>query len=64
MHLTREFNNIQMWKQQNVSCDVKNIINVMKCRGCGEEYIEETGNFLCKWVTLKPAYPQPPNKNA
>ena len=30
---------------ENMSCDVKNVIYVMKCRGCGEEYIGETGNF-------------------
>ena len=35
-----------------MSCDVKNVIYVMKCRGCGEEYIGETGNFLRKRVTV------------
>ena len=37
---------------ENMSCDVKNVIYVMKCRGCGEEYIGETGNFLRKRVTV------------
>ena len=35
-----------------MSCDVKNVIYVMKCRGCGEEYIGETGNFLRKRITV------------
>ena len=35
-----------------MSCDVKNVIYVMKCRGCGDEYIGETGNFLRKRVTV------------
>ena len=26
----------------NMSCDIKNVVYVMKCRGCGEEYIGET----------------------
>ena len=36
---------------KNVSCDAKNVIYVMKCRGCGDEYIGETGNCLRKGVT-------------
>ena len=36
----------------NMSCDVKNVIYVMKCRGCGEEYIGETGNLLRQRVTI------------
>ena len=36
----------------NMTCEVKNVIYVMKCRGCGEEYIGETGNFLRKRVTI------------
>ena len=35
-----------------MSCDVKNMIYVMKCRGCGDEYIGETGNYLRKRVTV------------
>ena len=37
---------------ENMSCDVKNVIYVMKCRGCGDEYIGETGNYLRKSVTV------------
>ena len=32
--------------------DVKNVVYVMKCRGCGEEYIGETGNPLRQRVTI------------
>ena len=35
-----------------MSCDVKNVVYVMKCRGCGEEYIGETGNPLRQRVTI------------
>ena len=35
-----------------MSCDVKKVIYVMKCRGCGYEYIGETGNYLRKRVTV------------
>ena len=28
-----------------MSCDVKNVIYVIKCRGCGEEYIGETSDL-------------------
>ena len=37
---------------ENMTCEVKNVIYVMKCRGCGEEYIGETGNFLHKRVDI------------
>ena len=37
---------------ENMSCDVKNVIYVMKCRGCGDEYIGETSNYLRKRVTV------------
>ena len=37
---------------EKMPCDVKNIIYVMKCRGCGEKYIGETGIFLSKRVTI------------
>ena len=37
---------------ENMSCDVKNVVYVMKCRGCGEEYIGETGNPLRQRVTI------------
>ena len=35
-----------------MTCDVRNVIYVMKCRCCGKEYIGETGNFLRKRVTV------------
>ena len=35
-----------------MTCEVRNVICVMKCRGCGEEYIGETGNYLRKRVTV------------
>ena len=34
---------------KSMSCNVQ---NVMRCRGCGEEYIGETDNFLRKRVTV------------
>ena len=37
---------------EDMTCEVKNVIYVMKCRGCGEEYIGKTGNFLRKRVTI------------
>ena len=37
---------------ENMSCNVKNVVYVMKCRGCGEEYIGETGNPLRQRVTI------------
>ena len=37
---------------ENMTCEIKNVIYVMKCRGYGEEYIGETGNFLRKRVTI------------
>ena len=37
---------------ENMSCDVKNVIYVMKCKGCGDEYIGETDNYLRKRVTV------------
>ena len=35
-----------------VKNDVKNVVYVMKCGGCGEEYIGETGNLLRQRVTI------------
>ena len=35
----------------NISCDVKNVIYVIVCAGCGNEYIGETGD-LPKRVTV------------
>ena len=37
---------------ENMSYEVKNVIYVMKCRGCGAEYIGETGNHLRKRITV------------
>ena len=34
------------------TCEVKNVVYVIKCRGCGDEYIGETGNFLRRRVTV------------
>ena len=51
-----KINKIQMRNNfkihENMSCDVKNIIYVMKCGGCEEEYFGETGNLLRKRVTV------------
>ena len=35
-----------------MGCDVKNLIYVMQCSGCGEEYIRETGNSLRHRMTV------------
>ena len=35
-----------------MTCEVKNVVYVTKCRGCGDEYIGETGNFLRRRVTV------------
>ena len=37
---------------ENMLCDVKNVVYIMICRGCGEEYIGETGNLLRQRVTV------------
>lgn len=37
---------------ESMNCEVKNVIYVMKCRGCNEEYIGETGNYLRRRVTV------------
>lgn len=37
---------------QSMNCDVKNVIYVMRCCGCHQEYIGETGDFLRKRVTV------------
>ena len=37
---------------ENISCEVKNVIYVINCRGCGDDYIGETGNFLSKRVKV------------
>ena len=37
---------------ENMSCEVKNLIYVMKCRGWRDENIGETGNHLRKRITV------------
>ena len=37
---------------ENMPCEHKNVIYVMTCSSCGEDYIGETGNFLRKRVTV------------
>ena len=37
---------------EDMPCNVKNVIYVMKCRGCTEEYIGETGTFLHERVKV------------
>ena len=39
-------------KSVKICREVKNVIYVVKCSGCGEEYIGETGNFFRKRVTV------------
>lgn len=36
----------------SMSCDVKNVIYVIRCEGCGKDYIGETGDFLRRRVTV------------
>ena len=35
-----------------MTCEVKNVVYCMKCRGCDEEYIGETENYLRRRVTV------------
>ena len=35
-----------------MTCEVKNVVYVTKCRGCNEEYIGETGILLRRHVTV------------
>ena len=35
-----------------MSCDAKNLIYVIKCKGCDEEYIGETGDTLRHRLTV------------
>ena len=37
---------------KSMTCEVKNVVYVTKGRGCGDEYIGETGNFLRRRVTV------------
>ena len=36
----------------NMSCTSKNLLYVMRCEGCGEDYIGQTGNELRKRMTV------------
>ena len=36
----------------NMDCSSKNLLYVIKCEGCGEDYIGETGNELRKRMTV------------
>ena len=42
----------KFYVHETMTCELKNVIYVMKCRGCGEEYIGERGNYLRKRVTV------------
>ena len=42
----------KFYVHETITCEVKNVIYVMKCRGCGEEHMGETGNYLRKRVTM------------
>ena len=35
-----------------MNCSSKNLLYVIKCEGCGEDYIGETGNELRKRMTV------------
>ena len=39
----------------NMSCDVKSIIYVIKCRGCGEVYIWKPVTSCVKWLPYIPS---------
>ena len=42
----------KFYVHESMTCDVKNVLYVMKCSGCGEEYIGQTGDYLRKRVTV------------
>ena len=46
---------------ESMTFEVKNVVYVMKCRGCGDEYIGETGNFLRRRVTVHNQQIRDPN---
>ena len=48
---------------ENMSCDVQNLIYVINCRGCGEEYIGQTGNLLRQRVEIHNQQIYPLHKN-
>lgn len=45
----------------SMTCEVKNVIYVIQCRGCKKEYIGETGDFLRKRVTIHNQQIRDPN---
>ncbi len=44
-----------------MTCDVRNVIYVMRCHGCNKEYIGETGDLLRKRVTVHNQQIRDPN---
>ena len=46
------FNGKVFYVNETMSCDVKNVIYVMKCNGCKELYIGQTGDKLCTRRTI------------
>ena len=46
-------NNGQLFEvKKNMDCSSKNLLYVIKCSGCGKDYIGETGNELRKRMTV------------
>ena len=55
-----EFNNGKKFKiNDNMSCDVKNVIYVIRCNGCKLEYIGETANLRDRTRVHKQHIKQP-----
>ena len=42
----------KFYVHESMTCAVKNVLYVIKCGGCGKEYIGQTGDFLRKRVTV------------
>ena len=42
----------KFYVHESMTSDVKNVLYVIKCSGCGEEYIGQTGDYLRKRVTV------------
>ena len=52
-----QFKNGPLFKvKSNMDCSSKNLLYVIKCEGCGEDYIGETGNELRKRMTVHRHY--------
>ena len=43
----------EFYVHESMTCVVKNVVYVMKCRGCNEEYIDKTGNYLRRRVMVQ-----------